>query len=146
MDQLEAFWRTTLAPLIGPLDQYEIYWREVLLGAIALLMFFIAGTLWNLRGLYRRVLEQEEVNIREMPRPAHDLESEMQRMRQDIDTLRAELVRMQKARPARGGGYGDAADLARQGVNAASIAEQCGISVAEAELVQSMNRTHAVAG
>lgn len=140
MDVQQVFFQV-MSLMAGPFDQYEIYWREILLVGIGLLMFFIAGTLWNLRGLYRRVLEQEDRDPATF-RPSDDLAGEVERLRSEVDNLRNEVLRMGRNRVL-ALGYSDAAELARKGAAPQSIAAQCEISLAEAELVQSMNRAQA---
>lgn len=67
------------------------------------------------------------------------LEAEVQRLREEVASLRKELAEFQEARrvsPL----YADAAALAHRGFDARGVAEECGISVAEAELVLAMSR------
>lgn len=67
------------------------------------------------------------------------LESELDQLRAEVAALRQELTEFQEARrisPL----YADAAALAHRGFDARGVAEECGISVAEAELVLAMSR------
>ncbi|HZV55270.1 MAG TPA: DUF2802 domain-containing protein [Rhodocyclaceae bacterium] len=66
------------------------------------------------------------------------LEAEVRKLRADVTALREELAEMKAARrvsPL----YADAAALAQRGFDARGVAEECGISVAEAELVLAMS-------
>lgn len=66
------------------------------------------------------------------------LEIELGRLRAEVDGLRAEMSELKAARrvsPL----YAEAVALARRGFDARGIAAECGISVAEAELVQAMS-------
>ncbi len=68
-----------------------------------------------------------------------ELESEVRQLRADVASLRQELTELKEARrisPL----YADAAALAHRGFDARGVADECGISVAEAELVLAMSR------
>jgi hypothetical protein len=68
-----------------------------------------------------------------------ELESEVRHLRDDVAALRQELAELKDLRrisPL----YADAAALAHRGFDARGVAEECGISVAEAELVMAMSR------
>jgi hypothetical protein len=68
-----------------------------------------------------------------------ELENEVRHLRAEVATLRQELADVRDARrisPL----YADAAALANRGFDARGVAEECGISVAEAELVMAMSR------
>jgi hypothetical protein len=75
------------------------------------------------------------------------LEREVQCLRRDADHLRAELAHlteeMRYLKAARNVSplYGEAIALAQQGVPAAGIADRCGISIGEAELVAALARS-----
>lgn len=68
-----------------------------------------------------------------------ELAAELQVLRGEVQTLRQELADL-KTLPRVSPIYADAMDLARRGYNARGIAEECGISIAEAELVLAMTR------
>jgi hypothetical protein len=68
-----------------------------------------------------------------------ELEAEVRQLRTEVAELRKELVELKEARrvsPL----YADAAALAHRGFDARGVAEECGISVAEAELVLAMSK------
>lgn len=68
-----------------------------------------------------------------------ELEAEVGRLRTEVAALRQELAEVKVARrvsPL----YAEAAALAQRGFDARGVAEECGISVAEAELVLAMSR------
>jgi hypothetical protein len=70
---------------------------------------------------------------------ATELEAEVRQLRAEIEALRQELAEVKQARrisPL----YADAAALAHRGFDARGVAEECGISVAEAELVLAMSK------
>lgn len=77
------------------------------------------------------------------PFPAHlaltELAAEVQRLRAELAALREEVAAI-KAAPRVSPLYADAAALAKRGFDARGVADECGISVAEAELVLAMSR------
>ena len=67
------------------------------------------------------------------------LEAEVQHLRSDVAGLREELKLLKAARRV-SPQYNEAMMLAQRGVDAQGIADQCGISVGEAELVLALSR------
>lgn len=70
---------------------------------------------------------------------ATEMDAELRQLRAEIEQLRQELAEVKQARrisPL----YADAAALAHRGFDARGVAEECGISVAEAELVLAMSK------
>lgn len=70
------------------------------------------------------------------------LEAEVRQLRADVTALREEMAELKAARRV-SPQYADAAALAQRGYDARGVAEECGISVAEAELVLAMSRDDA---
>jgi|GEM_PF-809378 len=68
-----------------------------------------------------------------------EVEIEMQRMRDEMARMRAEVEAMRSARRV-SPQYAEAMELAQRGMTAQAIADQLGISLAEAELVQALSR------
>lgn len=67
------------------------------------------------------------------------METEVQQLRSEVAGLREELKLVKAARRV-SPQYNEAMMLAQRGIDAAGIAEQCGISVGEAELVLALSR------
>ncbi|MCL2656742.1 MAG: DUF2802 domain-containing protein [Betaproteobacteria bacterium] len=67
------------------------------------------------------------------------LENSLAQQKQDLETLRGELDTLRNAR-AVAPQYGEAVALAQRGLDTNAIAERCGISVSEAELVAALSR------
>ncbi len=99
------------------------------------------------------VLTEVDLMTGEMPAAGHaeygspfaetlaltELESQVRQLRGEVTALREELTELKEARrisPL----YADAAALAHRGFDARGVAEECGISVAEAELVLAMSK------
>lgn len=68
-----------------------------------------------------------------------EVEMEIERMRDEMARMRAEVEAMRSARRV-SPQYGEAVELAQRGATAQQIADQLGISLAEAELVQALSR------
>ena len=67
------------------------------------------------------------------------VEAELQQLRSEVASLKEELKLMKAARRV-SPQYNEAMMLAQRGMDATSVAEQCGISVGEAELVLALSR------
>ena len=70
------------------------------------------------------------------------LDLELRQLREEVTSLRRELSELRAARRV-SPQYADAMTLARRGYDAQGIADECGIAVAEAELVLAMSRDRA---
>ena len=68
------------------------------------------------------------------------IEAELVALRGELAALKAEVALLKTARNV-SPQYGEAVALAQQGMAADRIAERCGISVAEAEMVRALSRT-----
>lgn len=68
-----------------------------------------------------------------------EMEAELRQLRAEVEHLRQELSELKQA-PRISPLYADAAALAHRGFDARGVAEECGISVAEAELVLAMSK------
>jgi len=68
----------------------------------------------------------------------NDVEAEMQRMREEMERMRREVEDLRVARRV-SPQYAEAMELARRGLTAQEVADQLGISLAEAELVQALS-------
>jgi hypothetical protein len=67
------------------------------------------------------------------------LENSLALQKQDLETLRGDLDALRSAR-AVAPQYGEAVALAQRGLDTNALAERCGISVSEAELVAALSR------
>lgn len=68
-----------------------------------------------------------------------EMEAELRQLRAEVEQLRQQLAEIKQA-PRISPLYADAAALAHRGFDARGVAEECGISVAEAELVLAMSK------
>lgn len=92
---------------------------------------------------------QQELDVRQLRRELEQQRTELADLRRTLDELREE-VRTRKEQAGAGLAprgaspeYNEALVFARRGLDAEAIAERCGITVAEAELVQSLARSQA---
>jgi len=76
-------------------------------------------------------VRQARMRLDEMQQQFASLQKEVEDLREEVAELRA----LSQVSPV----YGEAVNLARRGYDPQLIAERCGISVAEAELVQSLS-------
>jgi DNA-directed RNA polymerase specialized sigma24 family protein len=112
-------------------------WREALLIAVAILAAYLGYA------LYRLARTQERPQA--VPAPRDDspwrerIEDELAALRAELAGMRAEIEGLRAMR-AVSPQYGEAVELAGQGLSAQDIAARCGISVGEAELVRALSR------
>lgn len=66
------------------------------------------------------------------------IEAELAELRGEVDALKGEVALLKAARNV-SPQYGEAVALAQKGMGAQQIAERCGISVAEAEMVRALS-------
>lgn len=69
-----------------------------------------------------------------------EMEMEVQRMRSEMERMRSEVEELRAARHV-SPQYAEAMELAQRGLTAQDVADQLGISLAEAELVQALSRS-----
>jgi len=69
-----------------------------------------------------------------------EMEMEVQRMRAEMERMRSEVEELRAARHV-SPQYAEAMELAQRGLTAQDVADQLGISLAEAELVQALSRS-----
>lgn len=124
-------------------------WRAALLGALVLVALYAAIALlrllrMNRRGAARAAWKQDPVQFGEQ-QFMRGVEDELHQLREQLTELRAEVERLKSSRNV-SPQYGDAVMLAQQGMDAHSIAERCGIAVAEAELVRALSQQAGRAG
>ncbi len=140
------------------MDFTAIGWREVIMIVVALAALYLAAALLRLGRLKRGgpvpAVRPSEPTLAPVAQQAtvapqvadfgeqlfrSGIEAELQQLRSEVATLREELKLIKVARRV-SPQYTEAMLLAQRGVDAASVAEQCGISVGEAELVLALSR------
>ena len=119
----------------------RIDWVATALLAIVLLGAYVAVAILRLRRLKRVPAPQPaapapDLGTREFMRA---VEQELEQMRGELAALREQMAALKAAREM-APQYGEAMNLASRGVDAQQIAQQCAISVAEAELVRALSQ------
>lgn len=117
-----------------------VTWRELIIVAVVVLAFYVAELLWVLKanrgGIFRRGMSPENG----ADRTAH-LTAEIRALKEQVKGLADEVQRM-KASEQTVTPYGQAIQLAKQGLDASELASICGISRGEAELIIALYRAH----
>lgn len=122
-----------------------IDWRIAVLVAVAVVAAYLGVALSRLLQLRGTRPPAPGAAARSAPAPASDalwkaeMEDELRRVAGELAALRDELTQL-RAMKSVAPQYGDAVALAQQGLAAADIAERCGISVGEAELILALAR------
>lgn len=142
------------------MDFSALGWRDAIMIAVALAALYLLITLLRLARINRRrpavpaeepaaeeesAAEEEPAAWAQSPTQFGEqllrsgIEAELQQMRGEVASLRDELGKLKAARRV-SPQYNEAMLLAQRGMSAQAIADQCGISVGEAELVMALSR------
>lgn len=136
------------------MDFSALGWRDAIMIAVALAAVYLLIALLRLAQIRRRWREPAVPAAEPAVKPAawaqppaqfgehllrSGIEAELQQLRGEVAALRDELAQLKVARRV-SPQYNEAMLLAQRGMNAQAIADQCGISVGEAELVLALSR------
>lgn len=127
-------------------------WREAVIGMAALVGIY-AGIIIIRLSRVSRPKQDEKPAWRRDAEPAwkqdpaefgeqvfrSGVEAELKDLREQVVALKEEVGKLKAARTV-SPQYGEAVTLAQQGLDAQAIAERCGISVSEAEMVRALSR------
>ena len=125
------------------LDFSALGWREALILAVALVAAYAAVAVVRLLRVSKTRpadggWKQDPSQFGEQ-QFLRAVEAELQQLRVQVAELREEVDHLKAARTV-SPHYSEAVALAQQGMDALTIAERCGIAVAEAELVRALSR------
>ncbi len=124
------------------MESIVLTWRELLIAVIAILAVYVAELLLLLRAGNARGLRlwNRGAEARSEHFAATALRRELADVHRQVAELRAEVERLQAREqpPREPTPYAQAIDLARRGQPAGRVAESCGISRGEAELIVSL--------
>jgi hypothetical protein len=109
----------------------------VLIVVVLALGIYVIELIAFMRGV-RRQAEQEKRSAERLDAMA----AELAELRGRFEELRATTDGLRRA-PQTSGQYREAVEMAERGVDAAAVAESCGISRAEADLIVALHRTRA---
>lgn len=125
------------------MDLSAIGWREAVIAVAVVVAAFVGWGMLRLLLLKARVPDPHAWK-RAGPSFADEqyraaVDAELRGLRAELAALRTEVGTLRASRSA-APQYDEALGLAARGEDAAAIAERCGISVAEAELVRALGR------
>lgn len=119
---------------------FVITWKELLIAGIIVLAVYIAELLLLMSsgkavgfGFWRRRAENKELS--ELKNKLEKLEIRLARLEETGDSA-------DNLGEVASNSYGKAFSLAKQGMDVAQVAADCGISRSEAELIVAMQRNH----
>lgn len=121
----------------GILGSVTLTWYQVLLIAAAALGLY-ALELWFFLRAARRQAELEAAGRARLDALGADVAA----LREQLAGLSTEMSAVRRA-PQSSGQYREAVEMAEQGLEAAAVAENCGISRAEADLIVALYRSRA---
>lgn len=118
-------------------------WKEAALAVIVILAVFVGFAVLRLlrpKSPPQPASAQADPLLRGLQTELLGVRAQLDALQAELDAMRAELERL-KAERAVSPQYNDALSLARKGMHAEDIAQACGISIGEAELVCALART-----
>lgn len=120
---------------MATLGSITLTWAQVLVIALAAVGFYVLELLLFLRSTRDGAARAEQARAREEAIVAEqrDLGERLRALEGEIDRLRRQ--------PQTSGQYREAVSLAQQGSDARAVAESCGISQSEAELIVALHRS-----
>lgn len=120
------------------MDASALGWKEALFVAVLIIALYLGYALLRLsrpRSVTPSpVADADTAVLRGVQTELAGVRAELVELHTRLDLLAAEVERLKSAR-AVSPQYNDALSAAQQGMSAAQIAERCGISVGEAELI-----------
>lgn len=130
------------------MESFVITWHELLIGAVLVLVVYIAEMLLLMRSakplgwrVWQRGAEAHaNAHALVQSREVQSLEQELSRLQEQVDRLQSEIEQM-KAQQAAVTPYTNAIQMAEQGLNVSDVASRCGISRGEAELIIAMHQS-----
>ena len=124
------------------MDLSALGWREGVIAAAALIGLYASFIIIRLSRLSSK---QPPLPWKQDPAVFGEqifrdgVDAELAELRGQIDALRSDVEKLKSARNV-SPQYGEAVTLAQQGLDVHTIAERCGISIGEAELVRALSQ------
>ncbi len=119
------------------LGSITLTWYQVLVIALAALGLYAIELLSFLRAARRQSRQEQRTQER-----LEVLTAELASLREQVNDLATDLNAVRRA-PQSSGQYREAVEMAEQGLDAAAVADNCGISRAEADLIVALYRSRA---
>lgn len=122
----------------GPvLSTITLTWHQVVVIALAAIGLYVIELVSFLRASRRQTLQERKTQER-----LEAMAAELATLRETIAGVTADLDAIRRA-PQSSGQYREAVEMAEQGLDAAAVADNCGISRAEADLIVALYRSRA---
>ena len=126
------------------MDSLVITWRELLIVVVVVLAVYSAEMLLLLRS--KRAGRHGKPDAAALQPRFEALESEIEQLREQLLNFKEQLELLKAAPPPQASmppssPYSQAIQLAKQGADVSEVAENCGISRGEAELIVAMHRS-----
>ena len=131
-DARAEFWRG------HALGTITLTWAQVIVIALAAIGLYVIELISFMRAARRQ--SQQEQHTRER---LETLATELSALREKADALGKDLDEIRRG-PKSSGQYREAVEMAERGLDSAAVAENCGISRAEADLIVALYRSRAV--
>lgn len=124
------------------MEALVVTWRELLILVVAVLAIHVVELLLLLRwsGTWGAWSRRRGMNTRPERAPDDGLVREVGDLRKQVARLQGEVDKLPAARGASISPYNLAIQMARQGAGAGEVANGCGISRGEAELIVALYR------
>lgn len=146
-DRGKSFESRTRARVVAPNDERSgkehylgtitLTWSQVLIIVVVALGIYVIELLAFMRAARRQVAQEQ--------RSAASLESlsaDLGLLRERLDEMHSVVEGMRRM-PQSSGQYREAVEMAERGLDAGAVAESCGISRAEADLIVALHRSRA---
>ena len=121
-----------MEPALGTIT---LTWGQVLVVALAAIGLYLVELLLFMRAASRQAQRERQAGQR-----LEAMEAQLAGLLERIDSLAKELDVVRRG-PKSSGQYREAVEMAEQGLEAAAVADSCGISRAEADLIVALYRS-----
>jgi hypothetical protein len=119
------------------LSTITLTWTQVLIVVLAAIGLYVLELLGFMRAARRHAAQERRTQER-----LEALQADLARMLERVDDLGATVEGLRRT-PQTSGQYREAVEMAERGSDAGAVAESCGISRAEADLIVALYRSRA---
>ena len=116
------------------LSSITLTWHQVLIVALAAIGLYVIELVSFLRAVRRQAEHERQTRAR-----LEALTGELGSLREQVAGLTSDVNAVRRA-PQSSGQYREAVEMAERGLDAASVADSCGISRGEADLIVALYR------
>jgi hypothetical protein len=126
-----------VAHLECALSTITLTWTQVLIVVLAAIGLYVLELIGFMRAARRHAAQGRHTHER-----LEAMQADLARMRERVDELGATVESLRRT-PQTSGQYREAVEMAERGSDAGAVAESCGISRAEADLIVALHRSRA---